>query len=392
MNLDVTTLTVMACFVAACAGTALLVAWTQNRGTSALALWGIADIGTGVGILLLMFGSLSHQPIWPLFGAIVLALTPGLIWKAAQGLDRKPAPLIVVLLGAAVVTLAINIPAARHVAGALSLAAGSAYLFAAAAALWRGRKERLAARSPLVLLTGAHAAVLLLGTTSAASGALAPGALPTVTSLFGVIHFENIVFTLGTAVFLLALVKERNEAASRTAARIDSLTGIANRAAFLETAERVVSRCRRESLPVSVLMWDLDRFKAINNTHGHAVGDAVIRQFCDVVAAVLRPNDVFGRMGGEEFAAVLARSSIEAAAARAERIRIAFAESCRFVENDDVDATVSCGLAASLDGEETLSTLLGSADRALYRSKSEGRNRVKRAEQPKQDGRVIRVA
>ncbi len=392
MNLDITTLMLMGCFVAACAGATLLVAWTQNRKISALAIWGIADIGTGIGILFLILGSLSHQPISPLFGSIVLAFTPGLIWKAAQSLDRKPAPLIVVLLGAAAVALAISVPATRHVAGALSLAAASAYLFAAAATLWRGHKERLAARTPIVILTGVHAAVFLLGAYSVASGSLAQGTVPSVVSLFGIIHFENIVFMLGTAVFLLALVKERNEAASRMAARIDPLTGIANRTAFLETAERVMTRCRRESLPVSVMMWDLDRFKTINDTHGHEVGDAVIRQFCEIVATSLRPNDVFGRIGGEEFGAVLARSSIEAAAARAERIRIAFAESCGFVENDEVDATVSCGLAASPDAEEPLSALLGLADTALYRAKKEGRNRVKRAEQPKQDGQVIRVA
>jgi diguanylate cyclase (GGDEF)-like protein len=156
-----------------------------------------------------------------------------------------------------------------------------------------------------------------------------------------------------------------------------------------------MGRCRRESVPVSVMMCDLDRFKAINDTHGHAVGDTVIRRFCEVVAALLRPNDVFGRLGGEEFAVVLPRSSIEAACARAERIRASFAEHCRFVEDRQVDATVSCGLAASVNAEQTLSALLELSDVALYRAKSEGRNRVKRADQPKPDGgssSIIRVA
>ena len=109
-------------------------------------------------------------------------------------------------------------------------------------------------------------------------------------------------------------------------ARTDPLTGIANRAAFLENAGRVLDRCRRDSAPVSVMMFDLDRFKAINDRYGHAVGDAVIRKFCEIATAALRPNDVFGRMGGEEFAVVLPGSSIEAACARAERIRNSFAK------------------------------------------------------------------
>jgi diguanylate cyclase (GGDEF)-like protein len=392
MHLDVTTLAFMGCFVAACAGAALLVAWSQNRDTRALALWSFADIGTALGILFLVLGPILHQPAWPLLGGVVLAIASGLIWKAARSLDGKPGPLVFALFGGVVAMLAIGIPGIRHVAGLFSLASGSSYLFAAAATLWLGRKERLAARAPIVVLTAVHASVLLLGAYSVASGALTPGAVPPVMSLFGIIHFENIVFMLGTAVFLFAFVKERHAAASRLAARIDPLTGIANRAAFMETAERVMNRCRRENAPVSVMMWDLDRFKTINDTHGHAVGDAVIQNFCEIVVSMLRPHDVFGRLGGEEFAAVLARSGIEAASVRAERIRVAFAESCSFVENDEVDATVSCGLSTSVNTEQPLNVLLALADVALYRAKTEGRNRVKHADQPKRDERIIRVA
>jgi len=77
----------------------------------------------------------------------------------------------------------------------------------------------------------------------------------------------------------------------------------------------------RDGAPVSVMMFDLDRFKTINDTHGHAVGDAVIRKFCEATATTLRPTDLFGRIGGEEFAVVVAGLSIEAALLRAERIR-----------------------------------------------------------------------
>ena len=94
-------------------------------------------------------------------------------------------------------------------------------------------------------------------------------------------------------------------------------------------------------------MFDLDRFKAVNDRHGHAAGDAVIRKFCEIITAALRPNDVFGRMGGEEFAVVLPGSSIEFAYVRAERMRASFAASCRFAGNRQVDATVSCGLSVS---------------------------------------------
>ena len=285
------------------------------------------------------------------------------------------------------------IPVLRN--GSPSMAMGAAYSFAAAMALWRGRRERLAARWPLIILQACTLRPCLVGTYSTFTGSTGQDAVPSIASLFGFIYFESIVFALGTSVFILALVKERNEATSMTAARTDSLTGIANRAAFLARAERVLERCRRDSAPVSVMMFDLDRFKAVNDRHGHAVGDAVIRKFCEVAAAALRPNDVFGRMGGEEFAVVLPGSSIEAACVRAERIRISFAEDCRFVRNYQINATVSGGVSVSVNGEQTLEALLEYSDVALYSAKTEGRNRIKRADKPKPESgssNVFRVA
>jgi diguanylate cyclase (GGDEF)-like protein len=395
MHLDVLTLVAMGSFVAACAGAVLLIAWSQNRKTSALALWGLANIVNASGIASLMLASALGQPAWSLLGAGLLALAPGLIWKAARSFDAKPAPLIFAFFGVVVIGLASSFPGMRTVAGSLSLAFGAVYLFAAVLALWIGRKERLKARWPIIILTALHATVLLIGLYSNLNGSLAPGAIPPIMSLFGLIHFESIIFTLGTAVFILALVKERSEAVSETAARIDPLTGIANRAAFMESAGRVVERCRRKNAPVSVIMCDLDWFKAVNDTHGHAVGDAVIQKFSEAATDALWPNDVLGRIGGEEFAIVLSGASIEAAYVRAERIRLSFAESCCFVEGHQVGATVSCGLSMSANAQHTLSELLRLSDLALYRAKAEGRNRVQRADQPKSDGgeaTVIRVA
>ena len=290
--------------------------------------------------------------------------------------------------------LAGIVPGLRSIAGSLSLTAGAVYSIATATTLWPS-KERLAARWPLVGLSALHAAALLIGTYSTVSGSTGQDVVPSITSLFGFIYFESIIFALGTSVFILALVKERNEAVGVTAGRTDALTGIANRVSFLESAGRVLERCRLESAPVSVMMFDLDRFKAVNDGHGHAVGDAVIRKFCEIVTTALLPNDVFGRMGGEEFAVVLPGSSIESAYVRADRMRASFASVCRFAVDRQVDATVSCGLSASLYSEQTLTTLLEDADIALYRAKSEGRNRVKRADQSKPEGglsTVIRVA
>jgi diguanylate cyclase (GGDEF)-like protein len=294
-----------------------------------------------------------------------------------------------------IVGLAGGVPGLQNATGSLSLTIGAAYTLATATTLWLGRRERLPARWPLVILSAVHAAALLIGTYSTFIGSTGQDVVPSIASLFGFIYFESIIFALGTSVFILTLVKERNEAASMTTARTDSLTGIASRAAFLESAGRVLERCRRDSAPVSVMMFDLDRFKAVNDRHGHAVGDAVIRKFCEVAIAALRPNDVFGRVGGEEFAVVLPGSSIEAAWVRAERIRAFFAETCRFVRDHQVNATVSGGVSVSVKAEQTLDALLEYSDVALYGAKTEGRNRIKRAEPPNPEGglsNVFRIA
>jgi diguanylate cyclase (GGDEF)-like protein len=394
MQLDLPTLMVMQSFALACAGAVLLVAWSQNRKIPALAPWGIANIMAAGGIFSLMLGVMLRQPAWSVLGGVLLPFQASLMWKAARTIDAKPAPLIL-LLGPVAVGLAGGLPGLRDATASLSLTVGAAYTFAAATTLWLGRKERLAARWPLIVLLAAHAVVLLIGTYSTVTGSTGQDSVPSIASLFGFIYFESIIFALGTSVFILALVKERNEAAGIAAARIDSLTGIANRAAFMEGAQRILERCRRDGAPVSVMMFDLDRFKAVNDKHGHAVGDAVLRKFCELAAGALRPTDVFGRLGGEEFAVVLPGSSIEAAFARAERIRASFAASCRFVEEQQVEATVSCGLAVSLKADESLSALLKESDTALYLAKAEGRNRVQRADRHRPAGgpsTVIRVA
>ena len=395
MQFDLPTMMTMESFVTACAGGVLLVAWLQARKTPALALWALADFVVAAGILSLMLGSALREPVWPILGGGLVALGPGLMWKAARAIDAKRASLSLALLGSAVVGLANFVPGTRGFAWSMSLAISAVYLFAAATALWLGRKERLAARWPLIALTAAHAAVLSIGAYSTLVGSTSRDELAPLMSLFGLIHFETIIFAIGTAVCMVALVKERNEAASRMAANIDPLTGIANRAAFIDAAERILERCRRESAPVSVMMFDLDRFKAVNDTYGHAVGDTVIRRFCASAAAALRPNDAFGRLGGDEFAVAMPGSGVEAAAVRAERICASFAEDCHFVGDHRVNATASGGVSASGDGEHGLSALLEYSDIALYRAKAEGGNHVKRANQPRPEGglsNVYRVA
>jgi len=380
MSLDLPTLMIMQSFAVACSGALLCLAWVQNRTVIAWGLWGLANIIAAAGFLSLMLGATFHVPVWSMVGGCLLSTQAGLIWKAARILQSKRAPLAVALAGA--LATGVASPLLRGSSATIPLVAGTAYTLATAVVFWVGREERLMARWPLIGLTAVHGAALLIGTYSTLTGSTGEDAVPALMSLFGFIYFESIIFALGTSIFVFALVKERTEAANVAAASKDSLTGIANRAAFLVSAERVLQRCRRDRSPVSAIMFDLDHFKAINDKFGHPAGDAVLKQFCDIAVATLRQTDLFGRMGGEEFAAILPAASIEVALLRAERIRLTFADDCRFLRGHRINATVSGGVSVSAEGDHTLDALLEEADAALYRAKAEGRNLVRTSENP----------
>jgi len=381
MHLDILSLMATGSFITACAGLLLFFAWWQNRDTPALGLWAISYLIAAVGIATLMLWSALQDPIYKIIAGMLLALAPGLTWQAARALDNRTAPFLVVLLGLFVVAIATAVHAPIHLVASSSLAAGAFYYGAAAVSLWLGRADSLPARLPVALFLAAHALVLSSGMVSTLFGAIEPYELPPLFSVFGIIHFEAIIFALGTTVFVLALVKERREAVSQRAAKIDGLTGVANRLAFMEGAERALERCRLDNAPASLVLFDLDLFKDINDTHGHLIGDAVLRKFCEVVVKKIRGRDVFGRIGGEEFAVLLPGSSGEVAYARAERIRICFAECCGIICDHRVTATVSGGVATTVDGTSTLLELLELSDHALYGAKAQGRNRVLRAKQ-----------
>jgi diguanylate cyclase (GGDEF)-like protein len=395
MHLDLATLMAMGAFVFASAGAVLLVAWSQDRKNSVLMLWGMADILAAGGVVSLLLGHALSAPLWSIFGGNLLMLSQGLVWKAARTFDAKPAPLLLAFAGVGVAAVASSVPGMQDFVGSLGLLVSAGYLFAAAGALWLGRKERLPARRPIIVFTTVHAVILLVGAYTSFGGSTGQDQIAPLMSLFGLIHFESIIFALGNAAFVLALAKERSVAASRIAASTDPLTGILNRVAFMERAGQIVERSRSDSAPVAVMMFDLDRFKVVNDTHGHSVGDAVIRKFCEVTASALRAKDVFGRLGGEEFAVLVSGSGIEAAGVRAERIRASFAENCRSIEGRPVNTTVSVGVSAGMIAGQTLGDLLERSDAALYVAKAQGRNRVHRASQPGPDGgpsTLIRVA
>jgi len=191
-----------------------------------------------------------------------------------------------------------------------------------------------------------------------------------------VLSFEALMLTISTAFILLAMAKERTELRHRTAAMVDSLTGIANRRAFLQEANVLAKRHIGNPRPTAVLVIDLDHFKSINDRFGHAVGDHVLSIFADAARKSMRGTDLIGRLGGEEFAAMLIDTSRDKAVTVAERIRESFAQMAQDVDGRPVCATVSIGVVHCLEAALDLPELLAQADQALYYAKERGRNRV----------------
>ena len=157
------------------------------------------------------------------------------------------------------------------------------------------------------------------------------------------------------------------------AAQTDELTGLKNRRAFFEHAQQLFNNCQRHRLPLCAVMLDMDHFKHINDTYGHQVGDQVLRQMGVVISTCFRETDVYGRLGGEEFAILLPDTSIEVALDIAEQLIQSIGG---LMTGPVYRVSASLGVASMELHDPDLQSLMNNADKALYRAKARGRNQV----------------
>lgn len=169
--------------------------------------------------------------------------------------------------------------------------------------------------------------------------------------------------------------QKRAELASVALANVDQLTGALSRQHFLKLAEQELARSQRYGLPLVVLMLDLDHFKQINDSYGHAAGDAVLKSFVQTVKGVLRESDVIGRIGGEEFAVLLPNTTQQGGVVLANRILESVRSNPVAVCDHHIAYSASIG-AGNLDKQKTFAELLGQCDEALYHAKHAGRDRL----------------
>jgi diguanylate cyclase (GGDEF)-like protein len=231
-------------------------------------------------------------------------------------------------------------------------------------------------------LAGATALQRLIGANDMASGAvLAVWALLVLSGFATTPPMESMAYAAGYLLLIvngfgfILMSKQRDDARMERLATTDDLTGLLNRRAFFARAEAARLLSLRMRQPITLLMFDIDHFKQLNDRFGHATGDEALVKFAATCGDALREHDILGRLGGEEFALALPGTDLDGAIHAAERLRLGVVDTRLLTCGNSYTMTVSIGVVL-IDPDEDLATALARADHALYEAKRNGRNRV----------------
>jgi diguanylate cyclase (GGDEF)-like protein len=376
--LHVPTLAVIAVFVTAILGVLLMLAWRREQNSNALLLWGAGYVAAALSFALVAARGRIPDVLSVELGNSAVLLGYAFLLAGTRAFNGRETPPTVFLIAPLIWLTAMRIPAVHDsiTLRIVIVTVGQCALTGCVIhELWRERAEPLLSRWPIIIVLLTHLIVLGLRLPATLLTPMTTTADFFQSPTFAVMVFVTVLYTITFAFLLLSMVKERGELRHKTAALIDPLTGLANRRAFLGDAELFMARGPKHGESVTVMLADLDRFKAVNDQFGHAIGDRVLQIFADTITRTLRTSDMSGRLGGEEFAFLLPGTNAADSQRIAERIRVRFAEAACKVAGCAVNATVSVGVATTTAPAQ-LTDLAAAADGALYRAKAEGRNRV----------------
>jgi diguanylate cyclase (GGDEF)-like protein len=377
MSFDTSTLYLFATMVAGMLG-AMLMFFGRQENIPALKWWGTAYLlGAASVALRTVGGAALGVPVLLALNAVGFAAC-AMVWNASRVFHGRKPNLPGLVLGPIAWMGAVTM--VEDSAIRLTIGAGIVAVYAAltASELWSERRRSMQKRWPAIVVPVVHGCVLML---PILIGDLLRVHDESFAGSFWVTLFsiELVLYAIGTVFVIFMMVSDRAVAVHKTAASVDPLSGMLNRRGFTEACARVIEREANAGRPVTVMIFDIDHFKSINDRFGHPAGDEILKLFSAVVVNNLRISDLSGRIGGEEFAALLP-CSLEEGVLVAERVREAFETSGITCEEGPVDTTVSIGVAGGPAGTE-LEVLLASADTALYQAKRGGRNRVEAAEE-----------
>ncbi len=382
MVLDTGTLTVVLAVMSVVMAGAMALLWRVHGDYPGVTSWIAANVLQTVAMITLIFRAGMSEDVSIVIGN---AATAGGYLFALHGINRftgqppqvrTSLALLGLVVGGFIALLAVDAPAPLR-SGLISgvntvVTLLTAWRLLAFALSSEGMREVALIAAGLHGLHGAFlgARVFLVLTMPPLGSLMVPNGFQHVLLMEFVV-----AMVLSSTMFILLTTRRLQTDLNRLAA-IDGLTGCYNRRALLELAEREIARCERSAADLAVMMIDIDHFKPLNDTHGHAAGDAILVQVVQRARATLRPVDLFGRYGGEEFCVVLPGLAPGDTLSVAERLRTAVSGLPCTVGTLSLSVTISMGVAHYGGDGRSVAELIAAADAALYQAKTAGRDRV----------------
>lgn len=363
-------------------GLCLAAARGENRMRS-VRYWGWGLVAYAAGLLTTILPSVLTRPVASALGNIIIAYAPipfiqGVLSNTRRRLDTR---WVGTALGATILVLLVNnvlgpqlrlvnLVTPSPIAIGLFLYGGVVLLHSPVAAA-RDASRLLAAVLIFCSALWSLRIAMLLGASSA--GPADPARTQLIIDLFSIAQILASVVGM-LCLFWIEVLKM--EETLKSMAYGDSLTGLANRRATVMRFEEEASLARRTQAPFTVMLFDIDFFKKVNDTYGHQAGDAVLKHVAAILTAAKRQEDLLGRVGGEEFVLLLANTGMEGAKVIAERMRELVADALLQYEGRRIAVTISGGLAEFPEDGGGWDRIFSKADERLYRAKAEGRNRI----------------
>jgi diguanylate cyclase (GGDEF)-like protein len=383
------TIVIVAAIFSALVTAILLAVASFNKNIPGLRLWTWSYLGTSGFCLTLLLRDRMPEVVSVVLAQGALCTSAYLCWQAGRtyaGRTLLPTRYAVMAI-AAVLAVAVFFtsvrpnPNARYMV--LCIFVGACFLLTAITML-RGATRYLPARCLFAAMVGFHGLFVLLrplffGLVDPAIDKLRYNAL--LSMLSQVVALEAGIAVVMIAFGTLILTNEFITTELRHQAEVDPLTDVSNRRAFLVQLDKAIAHAKQQRKPLPVIVIDLDHFKSINDTWGHHSGDEVLRHFAALAGRCLREGDVFGRLGGEEFAIFLPNSQADGAALVAERLRALVQATPLQIDGRSIALTASIGVSLS-DSSDSAETVLQRADEAMYQAKQRGRNRVEFISKP----------
>lgn len=379
MLLDVRTLYTLALFICAILGIAQLLVYLGRRRDSWLAAWGCANLLGALGLLLIALRDYIHPLLSIALGNAMVIGGFCLVWIGFRLFAHRPLPVAWSLLLTLSIFLLFALPSPigtdlgnRLIVSAIFINLVSLGIAETVARI--ALRERLPIAWFVLTLFLAVAIIHILRAAVIVPRLQVQDHMAN-DPMHGLLLLVSIVSVTGWNMGLMLMAAERAQRSLQRAAKLDGLTQTLNRRGLREAAEPLLQAVPQQGGKLALLLIDLDDFKGINDRAGHAVGDRVLQLFAQVARQTLRPSDLIGRYGGDEFVALLPGATLDEARRIGEGLRAGFAATSHAL-GPAVRPTLSIGAAALAEEAPCLDTLLLRADTALYEAKRQGRNRV----------------